>query len=176
MIYYSGVRRGGGVWGVWTPPRTGKNCCRKMMLFPKFLFFATNFPKNRYKFNFSIEFSSKRFKIFSKFPQPIVFFVQTRENLTHGFVIYLQNRRKYSSFCNFLRELFENFRKFSKFPQPIVFFVQTRENLTHGFVISLQNRRKYSSFCNFLRELFENFGISSSFCPTSKMNMLNCQI
>ena len=40
----SGVRRG--VRGVSNPPRTGKNCCRKMMLFPKALFLETKFPKN----------------------------------------------------------------------------------------------------------------------------------
>ena len=27
------------------PPRNGKNCCRKMMLFPKALFVAITFPK-----------------------------------------------------------------------------------------------------------------------------------
>ena len=54
----------GGVFGgLNPPPRTGKYCCRKMMLLPKFLFLATNFPKNRYKFNFSIELSAKSFKI-----------------------------------------------------------------------------------------------------------------
>ena len=27
------------------PPQTEKNCCRKMVLFPKALFLVTNFPK-----------------------------------------------------------------------------------------------------------------------------------
>ena len=79
----SAVRRGS--WGGrGSTPQTRKNCCRKMMLFSKALFLATTFPKNRLKFNFSIEFPSKNFKNCSKF-SPIVFFVQTRENLTLGF-------------------------------------------------------------------------------------------
>ena len=78
-----------------------------MMLFPKALFLATNFPKNRYKFNFSIEFSSK---FFSKFPQPIVFLIQTRENLTQSFEIFLQNRRKYCIFSFFLRNFLHIFK------------------------------------------------------------------
>ena len=59
---------------------------------------------------------SKIFKIFSTFSQPIVFFVQTRENLTRGFVISLQNRRKYSIFCNFLQEFFCKFSKILRRP------------------------------------------------------------
>ena len=65
--YCSGVRRGGGST---PPPRTRKNRCRKMMLFPKALFLATNFPKNRQKFNFSIEFSSKKSQ---NFPNQLCF-------------------------------------------------------------------------------------------------------
>ena len=42
-----------------------------------------------------------------------MFFVQARENLPHGFEIFLQNRRKYSIFAIFFRNFFANFRKFS---------------------------------------------------------------
>ena len=86
------------------------------MLFPRALFLATKFYKNRQKFNFSIEFSSKIFKVFLKFPKPVVFFVQTSENLTHGFEIFFQNRRKYCIFCNFLNEFFCKFSKIFRRP------------------------------------------------------------
>ena len=54
-----------GVGGFTPPPRTGKYCWRKMMLFPKALFFAKTFSKID-KNQFSIEFSSK-------VSQPILF-------------------------------------------------------------------------------------------------------
>ena len=38
-------RQGGGDTGNVPPPEIEKNCCRKMMLFPKALFLATTFPK-----------------------------------------------------------------------------------------------------------------------------------
>ena len=55
------------------PPETEKTCCRNIVLFQKALFLVTNFRKNKSKsknkkFNFSIAFSSKNSKIFSKFP------------------------------------------------------------------------------------------------------------
>ena len=65
-----------------------KNCC-KMMLFPKALFLVRTFPKIVKKFKFPIEFSSKIFKIFSKFPNN-VFFIQTREIITHGLLTSLK--------------------------------------------------------------------------------------
>ena len=109
----SGLRGGGGVRGFNpAPPRTWKNCCRKMMVFPKALFLATTFRKNRYKFNFSIAFSSKIFKSFSKISLPIVFFVQTRKNLTHSFEIFWKIGKN-NAFLQFSYEFFANFRKFS---------------------------------------------------------------
>ena len=65
------------------PPRNGKNCCRKMMLFPKTLFLATTFPKI-VKIQFSYWIFIKNFQKFLKIFQLFVFFVQTREKLTHG--------------------------------------------------------------------------------------------
>ena len=80
-----------------------------MMLFQKALFLAKAFPKIDKNSNFLLNFHQKFFKIFSKFCQRIVFFVQTREN---GFLNFLlQNRRKYSIFAIFLRiflQIFEN--------------------------------------------------------------------
>ena len=70
-----GRSQGGKRGEISPPPRNRKNCCRKMVLFPKALFLVTNFRKNKKikikknkKINFYIEFSSKNFKIFSKFP------------------------------------------------------------------------------------------------------------
>ena len=78
------------------------------MLFPKALFLATNFPKNRQNSIFLLNFHQK----ISKFPQPIVLFVQTRENVTQSLEIHLQNRLKYcifqfsyGIFCNFYKIL-----------------------------------------------------------------------
>ena len=67
------------------PPPIGKNCCRNLVLFSKALLLATTFPEIIGKSFFSIDFSSKIFKIFLPFSQPLVFSVQTWENLTHGF-------------------------------------------------------------------------------------------
>ena len=49
------------------PRREIEKSCRKMMSFPKAIF-SHNLSKIRYKLNFSIEFLSKIFKIFSQFP------------------------------------------------------------------------------------------------------------
>ena len=76
------------------PPRNRKNCYRKMVVFPKALFLVTNFRKNvknqNKKFNFSIAFSSKNFKISQQF----VFFVKMRKKLTHRLLTYLKNMQK----------------------------------------------------------------------------------
>ena len=67
-----------------THPRNGKNCCRKMVLFPKALFLVTNFRKKiknkNKKFKFSKEFSSKNYKIFSKFPNNLCFSSKRAKN------------------------------------------------------------------------------------------------
>ena len=59
-----------------------------MMVFPKGLFLATTFSINRYKFHFSIEFSSNIFETFSEISQPIVFFRLNDQKLTQGFYIF----------------------------------------------------------------------------------------
>ena len=68
----SGVARGDG--GKIPPPhRNGKNCCRKMMLFPKALFLATTFQKSL-KIQFSDWIFIKNFQKFLKISQQFVFF------------------------------------------------------------------------------------------------------
>ena len=65
-----GVARGRGE----SPRRNRKNCWRKLVLFPKALFFEkfSNFRKNK-EIKFSIEFSSTDFKNFQNFPTICVF-------------------------------------------------------------------------------------------------------
>ena len=90
------------------PPRSGKNCCRKMMLFRKSLFRPQPFPKIETNSLCLLNFHLK----LSKISQPIVDFVQTCKNLTHSVETFLKNRLN-AFFAIFLRNLFENFRKFS---------------------------------------------------------------
>ena len=79
----------------------------------KFNAWFGNFFAKQAKIQHFLQFSSGNFCKFSQnFPKQLCF-SSKRENLTRGFVISLQNRRKYSSFCTFLREFFANFRKFS---------------------------------------------------------------
>ena len=73
-------RHGQGKGGKLTlQPETEKICGRKMVLFRKALFLVRNFPKNK-KFNFSIEFSSTIFEIFSKFSNNLRFSSKRAKN------------------------------------------------------------------------------------------------
>ena len=88
------------------PPKP-KKCCRKMVLFSKALFLVTLLPK----INFSIEFSSKTFKIFSKVPN----------NLRFSCVLFLRIfwkiRKNNSIVAIYLRiflNIFEHFLKIYK--------------------------------------------------------------
>ena len=93
IFYYIGAATGGGNTGNFPPPRNRKNCCRKMVLFPKALFLATTFPKLAKNLNFLLNFYQKFSKFSQNFPT-ICFFVQTREKLTRCFKIYVQHRPK----------------------------------------------------------------------------------
>ena len=86
---YSGVARGG-TGG--TPLGTEKNCCRKMMLFPKALFLATTFTKIVKNSIFLLNFNQKLSKISQNFPT--MFFVQTPKNERIGLLIFLKNMLK----------------------------------------------------------------------------------
>ena len=76
FILIKGVARGKGGK---SPPRNRKNCCRKMVLFPKVLFLVTNFRKNNKNKNKKIQFFYrifiKKFQNFFKISQQFVFFV-----------------------------------------------------------------------------------------------------
>ena len=63
--YLGQWRSQGGTRRTFPPPRNGKNWCRKMMLFPKALFLATNFPQLAKNSILLLHFYQK----FSKFSQ-----------------------------------------------------------------------------------------------------------
>ena len=66
------VAYAGGLGG-FEPPPTGKNCCRKMMLFPKFLFLAITFPKIDKNSTFPLNFHQKLSKFSQIFPKQLCF-------------------------------------------------------------------------------------------------------
>ena len=57
----------GGIGNV-PPPRNVKNCCRKMMLFPKAVYLATTFPKIVKNSTFLLNFYQNFSKISKNFP------------------------------------------------------------------------------------------------------------
>ena len=64
-----------------------------MVLFPKALFLATTFPKVGKNSIFLLNFYQKFSKLL-KISKPFVFFVQTREKVTHGLLNSLENMLK----------------------------------------------------------------------------------
>ena len=87
----------GGKGEISPPPRDGKHCCRKMMLFSKALFLVTNFPKIILKFNFSFGFLSKTFQVFLIFPKICV----SRPNPRKISAFFLQSFEKYDKIMRF---------------------------------------------------------------------------
>ena len=80
-----------------------------MMLFPKALFLVTTFPKIVKNSIFLLNFYQK----FLKVSQQFVYFVQTRENLTHGLLNFCEKYAKIMHLSNFHKKFFENFRTLS---------------------------------------------------------------
>ena len=95
----------GGFMGVRgeNPPRSRKNCCRKMVLFPNALFLVTNFPKIIQKMQFFYCIFIKNFQIFLKISQQFVFFVQTCEKIKQGLLNYFE---KYAQIIIFRLKIF----------------------------------------------------------------------
>ena len=84
----NGVARGN-TPNVPPPPEIGKNCCRKMMLFPMALFLAAKFPKLAKNSIFLLNFYQK----FSQnFPKNC--FSSKREKITKSFSNLVENRLK----------------------------------------------------------------------------------
>ena len=99
----SGVRRGGG--GFNPPPRTGKNCCRKMMLFPKALFLAINFHKIDKNSIFLLNFHQKIPKFSQNFPT-ICSFRPNARKINAWVVKYFETYAKIMDFSKFSKEIF----------------------------------------------------------------------
>ena len=81
-----------------TPPPKPKNCCRKMMLFPKALFVVTNFPKIIIIIQFFYSIFIKNFQIFSKFSNNLCFSSKKREKLTHALLNFFDQYAKIMHF------------------------------------------------------------------------------
>ena len=90
------------------PSRNRKNCCRKIVLFPKALFLVINFRKIKLKIKIKIQFFYIIFIKTFKFSQQFSFIFQTREKLTHGL---LNSFEKYAKIMHFLQFFKENFLK-----------------------------------------------------------------
>ena len=82
---HSGAARGGEHGERSTPPPKLKNCCRKMMLFPKALFLATTFPKTDKNSIFLMNFYQKISKFSQNFPTICIFRPNARK-ITAGFL------------------------------------------------------------------------------------------
>ena len=115
------------------PPRSRKNCCRKMVLFPNALFLVTNFAKIIIKFKFSIDFSSETFKISQNFPT-IGVFCPDGDKRTIRFVKSFEKYAKIKHFTNFWSIFWKFFENLLKNSQHFVFFVQTRQKINALFV------------------------------------------
>ena len=74
----------GGTQGT-SPPEIEKNCCRKMMLFPKALFLAATFPKIDKNSNFLMNFDQKISKFSQNFPTICIFRPNARK-INAGFL------------------------------------------------------------------------------------------
>ena len=99
-----------GVRGVQPPPPNRKKLLQKNVISEGSIF-SSNFSNKQIKMPFSIEFSSKIYKIFSKNSQPVAFFIQTRKNVMHTFESFLKNMLKQCIFAIFLKnflQIFEN--------------------------------------------------------------------
>ena len=120
-IPYNGVARGKGEI---PSPKTGKNCCRKMMLFRKAQFLVIYFPDIVKNYIFLLNFH----QIFTKFSQnsPTTCAYVWKRNAR--FATFFEKYAKIMRFGNFLKKFVDNFQKFLKISQQFVFFDQMRKN------------------------------------------------
>ena len=157
-----------------------------MVLFPKALFFVTNFPKSKLNSNRNSNFLNNFHQKLSKFSQHFTtlcvrsFLKKTFENLRRFSLniknrVFLQSREKYTQsllnflnllkimhFRNFIKKTFETYENYFKISQHFVFFVQTRKSLTHSFLKLLENMLALCIFPNLLKRFFEIFKICVS--------------
>ena len=100
-------------WVRWVQtPRTGKNCCRKMILFPKARFLAKTSPKIDKNSIFLLNFH-QRFPKLSQNLSSICSFRPNARKINAWFVKSFENYAKIMQFCNFRKNSFANFRKFT---------------------------------------------------------------
>ena len=85
------------------PPRNGKNCCRKMMLFPKAL--ATTVPKIAKTSIFLLKFYQQLSKISQNFPTIRVF----RPNVRKINAWFVKSFEKYAKIMHYLLFSYEIF-------------------------------------------------------------------
>ena len=78
-------RRQEGNTGNVPPPEMEKNCCRKMMVFPKALFLATTFPKIDKNSIFLLKICQTSSKFSQNFP-PICIFRSNARKINAGFL------------------------------------------------------------------------------------------
>ena len=95
------------------PPEIEKNCCRKMVLFPKALFLATTFPKLAKNWIFLLNFYQNFSKLSQIFKTISIFRQNTRKSNT-GLVKFFWKYAKLMHFKQFLKKFFEDFLKFLK--------------------------------------------------------------
>ena len=88
------------------PPRNGKNCCRKMILFPKALFLATTFRKIVKNSIFQLNFYQKFSKISQNFPTIRVFRPNARKIKNAWFVKFFEKYAKIMHYLLFSYEIF----------------------------------------------------------------------
>ena len=79
-------------------PRNGKNCCRKMMLFPNVLFLVRTFPELVKNSIFLLNFHQQLSKFSQEFHSNICFSSKRSEKLTAWFVKFIE---KYSKIMHF---------------------------------------------------------------------------
>ena len=100
-----GVVRGRGKFPL---PETKKNCCRKMVLFPKALVLVTDFPKIVKNSNFLLNFHQK-FSNFSQNFKTICIFRPNARKINAWFVKFLEKYAKIKHFRNFLKKFLKIF-------------------------------------------------------------------
>ena len=140
-----------------------------MVLFPKALFLATDFPKV-IKIQIFDRICIKKFHNFLKISQQFACVDQSCEKLTHDFVNFLKNTLKECIFRNFLKnflKIFENAPASVGFPpprnppqaRPKKVFPRKNPGYAHALYdrISIYFSLGFS-FCSYVfREYFRNF-------------------
>ena len=158
-------RRQRGTQGT-SPPRNRKNCCRKMVLFPKALFLATTFPKLAKHLIFLLNFYQNFSKFSQNFPTICVFRPNARKS-NEWFVKFFWKYAQVMHFKQFLIEIFWKFSKFSQIFRTICVFRPNARKINTWFVKFFWKYAQLMHFKQFLKEIFWKFSKISQIFPTS---------